>query len=357
VKFKGKGLLGLQGLRHVMKPSISFGYAPDYTTASDYISGDPYFREEGEIDPLSRNPERLLSPFANQIFGQPTDSEQRLGINYSIANLIQAKIWNKKDSLSENINLLQNIAVSGSYDFTRDLEWSEVSVGGTTRFFKGVTSVNVRGTFDPYISRYDVEKDQFGRVDVTNLSEGRFPISLTRLTSTISTNLTVAKIRELFQGAEEEFVTDVGDERRKRREEENTLFEETDFLSLFERFSIRHTFNFNFQREFDTENPDVDDRGKVRFSQVANSIELRGALQLTNNWSVNIGQIGYSFTDKRITYPYLSFVRDLHCWEMRFSWAPQRNTYQFSIAVKPGTLDFINIPSNQNRYDGGRLRL
>jgi len=152
-------------------------------------------------------------------------------------------------------------------------------------------------------------------------------------------------------------VTDVQEERRKRREEEKTLFEETDLLSLFERFSIRHTFNFNFQREFDTENPDVDDRGKVRFNQVANSIELRGALQLTNNWSVNIGQIGYSFTDKRITYPYLSFVRDLHCWEMRFSWAPQRNTYQFSIAVKPGTLDFIEIPSNQNRFDGGRLQL
>lgn len=358
VKFKGKGLFGLQGLRHVMKPNISFGYAPDYTTASDYISDTPYFLEEGEIDPLSRNPERLLSPFANQIFGQPPASEQRLGINYSIANLIQAKVWNKKDSLSENVDLLQNIAVNGSYDFTRDsLKWSEVSIGGATRFFKGVTTLNVRGTFDPYISRYNAEKDQFGRVNVSNISEGRFPVSLTRLTSTISTNITVAKIRELFQGAEEEFVTDVQEERRKRREEENTLFEETDLLSLFERFSIRHTFNFNFQREFDTENPDVDDRGKVRFSQVANSIELRGALQLTNNWSVNIGQIGYSFTDKRITYPFLSFVRDLHCWEMRFSWAPQRNTYQFSIAVKPGTLDFINIPSNQNRFDGGRLRL
>jgi hypothetical protein len=358
VKFKGKGLLGLQGLRHVMKPSITFGYAPDYTTASDYISDTPYFLEEGSIDPLSSDPTNLLSPFANQIFGQPSESEQRLGINYSIANLFQAKIWNKKDSLSENIDLLQNISVSGSYDFTKDtLKWSEVSIGGSTRFFKGLTSVNVRGTFDPYISRYDAEKDQFGRVDETNLSLGRFPISLTRLTSTISTNITVAKIRELFQGKEEEFVTDVQEERRKKREEEKTLFEETDFLSLFERFSIRHTFNFNFQREFDTEDPDVDDQGKVRFNQVANSIELRGALQLTNNWSVNIGQIGYSFTDKRITYPYLSFVRDLHCWEMRFSWAPQRNTYQFSIAVKPGTLDFISIPSNQNRYDGGRLQL
>ncbi|TXF91278.1 LPS-assembly protein LptD [Neolewinella aurantiaca] len=358
VKFKGKGLFGLQGLRHVMKPSITFGYAPDYTTGSDYISDTPYFIEEGSIDRLSNDPENLLSPFADQIFGQPTESEQRLGINYSISNLFQAKVWNKKDSISENVDLLQNISVSGSYDFTKEtLKWSEISVGGSTRFFKGVTSLNVRGTFDPYITQYNEETGQFSRANTFNASEGRFPVSLTRLTSTVSTNITVAKIRELFQGAEEEFVTDVQEERRKRREEEKTLFEETDLLSLFEKFSIRHTFNFNFEREFDEEVPDVDDRGKVRFNQVANSIELRGALQLTNNWSVNIGQIGYSFTDKSITYPYLSFVRDLHCWEMRFSWAPQRNTYQFSIAVKPGTLDFINIPSNQNRYDGGRLQL
>lgn len=358
VKFKGKGLLGLQGLRHVMKPSITFGYAPDYTSASDYISDEPYFIEEGSIDPLSRNPERLLSPFANQIFGQPPATEQRLGINYSIANLIQAKVWNKKDSLSENIDVLQNIAVSGSFDWTRDsLKWSEVSIGGSTRFFKGVTNVNVRGTFDPYITRYNAEKDRFDRVNTFNLSEGRFPVSLSRLTSTISTNITVAKIRELFQGAEEEYVTDVQEERRKRREEENTLFEETDLLSLFERFSIRHNFNFAFEREFDEENPDVDDRGTVRFRQIANSIELRGALQLTNNWTVNIGQIGYSFTDKRVTYPSLGLVRDLHCWEMRFNWQPQRGSYQFSIAVKPGTLDFIELPSNQNRFDGGRLGL
>ena len=362
VKFGGRGLFGLQGLRHVMKPSITLGYAPDYTTGSDYLSGTDYFITEGEIDPLSRNPDRLLSPFASQIFGQPPASEQRLGISYSIANLFEAKVHNKQDTTarfaSKNVTLFQNIGVSGSYDLTRDtLKWSEVSVRGATQFFKGVTRVNVSALLDPYIMRYDAERRDFRRVDDLNLSEGRFPLSLSRLSSTVSTNITVAKIRELFQGAEEEFVTDVEEERRKRREEENSLFEETDFLSLFERFSIRHTFNFVFERQFDEEEPDVDDRGRVRFRQLANSIELRGALQLTNNWSVNIGQIGYDFTTKRITYPYLQFVRDLHCWEMRFSWAPQRNTYQFSIAVKPGTLDFIEIPSNQNRYDGGRLQL
>jgi len=339
-----------------MKPSISFGYAPNYLDQVDYISDTPYFIPESELDPLNGDDETFLSPFANQIFGAPPSSDRRLGISYSIANLFEAKTWSKKDSTSQNVKLFQNIGVSGSYDWTRDsLKWSTVRISGGTQFFKGVTRVNLSATMDPYITRYDAERKSYRRVDVTNISEGRGPLSLTRFTSTISTNLTVQKIRELFQGAEEEVVTDMAEERRKRREEETTLFEETDLLSLFERFSIRHTFNFSFDREFNEEEPDVDDRGKPVFNQLANSIELRGDLQLTNNWSVNIGQIGYDFTSKRITYPYLSFVRDLHCWEMRFSWAPQRNTYSFSIAVKPGTLDFINLPVNQNRYDGGRL--
>ncbi|MFT5999820.1 MAG: hypothetical protein ACI81P_002278 [Neolewinella sp.] len=356
VKFRRKGILGLQGLRHVIKPSVSIGYSPDYANAVDFISDERYFIPEDEIDPRFGDSTRLLSPFANQIFGAPPSSNRRLGVSYSLANLFEAKIWNRKDSISENVKLFQNIGISGNYDVTADtLKWSPVSMRGSTQFFKGVTRVNLGATFDPYITRYDPSRGSYKRVNVTNASEGRLPLGLTRFTSSISTNITVQKIRELFQGAEEEVVTDLEEERRKRREEETTIFEETDLLSLFEKFSIRHTFNFSFDREFDTENPNVDDRGELRFRQIANSIELRGALQLTNNWTVNIGQIGYDFTSKRVTYPFMSFVRDLHCWEMRFSWAPQRNFYSFSIAVKPGTLDFINLPVNQNRYDGGRL--
>ena len=355
VKFKRKGIFGLQGLRHVMKPSISVSYRPNNQNARDFISGLPYFIRRDEIDPLNGG-DQLLSPFDGQIFGVPQASEGNIGIGYSIANLFEAKVWNKTDSVSQNVPLFQNISVNGSYNpAAPKFKWSPVRVSGGTRLFKGVTNVNVSAILDPYISRFDAETNSFRRADVFNFDEGRFPLALDRFSTTISTNLTVDKFRQLFQGAEEEVVTDLAEERRQRREEDNTLFEETDILSLFERFSIRHNYNFGFVREFDEENPTTTDRGTPTFRTVANSIELRGSLQLTNNWSVNIGQIGYSFTDKRITYPFLSFVRDLHCWEMRFSWAPQRNTYSFSIAVKPGTLDFINLPVNQNRYDGGQL--
>lgn len=355
IRFKRKGFLGLQGLRHVIKPSLNIGYSPDYRTAEDYLSGTRYFQPEEEIDPLNGSPDRFLSPFANQIFGAPPSSKRNLGLNYSIANLFEAKVWSRKDTTSKNIPLFQNISVSGSYDFTDTLQWTPIRIGGGTRLFQGLTQVNLNATVDPYITRYDPVTDRFNRVNVTNLAAGRGLVSLTNFTGTISTNLTVQKIRQIFQGAEEEVVTDLAEARRQRREKENTLFEETDLLSLFEQFSIRHNFNFGFQREFDRENPDVEDRGKAVFIQRANSIELRGSIQLTNNWSVDIGQIGYDFTSQRVTYPFLSFVRDLHCWEMRFSWAPQRNAYNFSIAVKPGTLDFINVPVNQTQFDQGRL--
>ncbi|MEL7163776.1 MAG: putative LPS assembly protein LptD, partial [Bacteroidota bacterium] len=236
---------------------------PDYANARDYISDTPYFIPEDQIDPLNGDPTRLLSPFANQIFGAPPSADQRLGISYSISNLFEAKVWNKKDSTSQNVKLFQNIGVSGSYDFTRDtLKWSNVRMSGGTQFFKGVTRVNVTASFDPYITRYDAATDRFRRINTTHLSEGRFPLALEQLSSSISTNLTVQKIRELFQGAEEEVVEDINEERRKRREEEETIFEETDILSLFERFSIRHTYRFRFRREFDEEEPDVDDRGR-----------------------------------------------------------------------------------------------
>ena len=352
LRFGRRGIFGLKGLRHVMKPSVTVGYSPSYRDARDFISGLPYFIPESQIDPRRGNPNAFRSPFAGQIFGTPNSNDLSFGASYTISNLFEAKVWSRKDSTDNIVQLFQNIGVSGRYDFDADsLKWSQISVRGSTRFFKGLTQVNLQAVLDPYTAIYDPETMSVVRVNRTVLAESNLPFQLTRFNGTISTNLTVAKIRQLFQGEEEEYVEDIDEERRQRREEENTLFEETDILSLFEKFSIRHTYAYSLDREVATSGiPGA--RDTLRLNTVANSIELRGALQLTENWSVNIGQIGYDFTSKRITYPYLSFARDLHCWEMRFSWAPQRNTYQFSIAVKPGTFDFLEVPVNQNRYDG-----
>lgn len=343
IKFK-KGKL--RGLRHIVKPRITFGYQPDY------INNDRYFNLVQ--DTLNSGIDRYLNRFGDGIFGGAPTGERQLGISYALDNLFEAKIWNKRDSTTENIKLFQNIGVSGSYNFQADsLKWSVIRVSGGTRFFKGLTSVSLRAELDPYKRIYDGSSVTGRRVNITTLSADQALFKLTQFNGTISTNVTVAKIRQLFQGKEEEVIIDVREESRRRREKEEALFEETDLLSLFENFSIRHNFNFRARRLVDQSGTGA--RDTLRFETLANSIELRGRIQLTENWQVDIGSIGYDFVAKRLSYPYLSLARDLHCWEMRFSWAPTRGTYSFTIGVKPGTFDFLNIPYRRNRLDAEQL--
>ncbi|PHI21177.1 hypothetical protein CEQ90_03925 [Lewinellaceae bacterium SD302] len=343
IKFrKGK----LRGLRHIVKPRITFGYQPDYLNNDRYniILADTLLPE------LNRTYDR----FDDGIFGGAPSGERQVGISYSIDNLFEAKIWNKRDSTTENVKLFQNIGISGSYNFQADsLKWSMIRISGGTKFFKDLTSVSLQAELDPYERIYDGSSVTGRRVDITTLSSSQTPFKLTQFNGTISTNITVAKIRQLFQGEEEEVITDVREERRRQREEENTLFEETDLLSLFENFSIRHNFNFRTRRLVDQSGTGA--RDTLRFETQAHSVELRGRIQMTENWRVDIGSIGYDFVAKDITYPYLSLARDLHCWEMRFSWAPTRGTYNFSIGVKPGTFDFLNVPYRRNRLDAEQL--
>jgi lipopolysaccharide assembly outer membrane protein LptD (OstA) len=76
-----------------------------------------------------------------------------------------------------------------------------------------------------------------------------------------------------------------------------------------------------------------------------------GSIQLTPNWSVNVGNIGYDFQSDRITYPDIGLTRDLHCWQMGFSFQPDRNTFSFHIGVKPGSFDFLKFPYRRGRQD------
>ncbi len=78
-----------------------------------------------------------------------------------------------------------------------------------------------------------------------------------------------------------------------------------------------------------------------------------GSIPLSSKWSINIGNISYDFQAKGLAYPDLGFTRDLHCWQLSLRWQPARGTYQFTITVKPGTLDFLKIPYRKNNYDAG----
>ncbi|MCB9049840.1 MAG: LPS-assembly protein LptD [Lewinellaceae bacterium] len=320
----------LRGIRHVMKPSVSFGYTPDYT-----IPELGYFRtvrDSSTADGL-----REYSIFDGAIFGGPPTGGRQMAMSYSINNIFEAKYFSKKDSTDKKLKLFDNIVVSGNYNFAADsLNFSPVNISGTTRLAKGMTTVGLRAQFDPY-----AVEEVNGRAKRINEFAWNRDGKLLRFVNAqarFTTNITVGKIRALFMGQEEEVVEDPLVEEAKRLEEP----EETDFLSLFENFRIGHNLVFDWEGL-----PD----GRDTFRISTHSINCQGSIALTDNWNINIGNFGYDFVRKGITYPSVGFSRDLHCWEMGMNWQPTRGTYSFFIQVRPGTLDFLKIPYNRNNID------
>lgn len=318
----------LRGIRHVIKPSISMNFAPDYLD-----SGLGYF----DFVQNASDPERLdrYSVFEGAIFGAPPASGRQMALSYSLNNILEAKIFSKRDSTEKKVSLFNNLNISGNYNFAADsLKWSQIGAGGTARFFKGATTMTMRAVFDPYQSN---ESGQ--RINETVWSESKRPVRFVNAAINFNSNFNVSKLRAIFQGEEEEYVDDV----RENRGRTEPVGE--DFLSLFENFGISH----NLSLRWDNSKP-----GQASFQVATHSVNLRGNLQLTGNWSVNVGNFGYDFVRKGLSYPSIGFQRDLHCWEMGLNWQPTRGTYSFYIQVKPGTLDFLKIPYQQNNVDARR---
>jgi lipopolysaccharide assembly outer membrane protein LptD (OstA) len=332
VQFK-KGWL--RGIRHTVKPSVSFNYSPNYLNPDlgyyDRVQDDLRFPDEEDF--------QLYSPFEDGIFGRPPQSGKRMSLSYSINNIFEAKYFSRKDSIDKKFKLFDNIRIGGNYNFAADsLKWSKVTMAGTTRLFKGATTVSVGASFDPYIEEEN-EKGNLVRVNKTAWkTQGRL-LRFEDARASFNTRMTVGKIRAIFQGKEEEVVEDLEEERRKQRER---AVEEQDFLALLENFSINHTFALRWE---------INDQNRDTLIISTNSLNVRGNIQLTDKWGINIGNFGYDFVRKGLSYPSLGFSRDLHCWELGMNWQPTRGTYSFYIRVKPGSLDFINIPYNRNNAD------
>ncbi len=317
----------LRGLRHVIKPLISFNYSPNYNNPNL-----GYF--QSVQDSIRADLIRTYSIFEGGIYGGPPQSDRQMALTYSFNNIFEAKLRGKKDTVDRKIKLFDNLVVGGSYNFAADsLKFSPVAASGTARFFKGMTTMSLGAAFDPYIT-----DAQGRRINVTAWEDRRQLLRFTRADISLNTSITVGKLRALFQGKPEELVEDL----RSQPAANTGKVKEEDFLSLFENFSLNHNVVMGWR---------ADNEGKVVFDIATNAINVQGNIQLTPKWAINVGNFGYDFRQKGLSFPSFGFFRDNHCWNMSFNWQPTRGTYNFSLAVKPGTLDFIKIPNQRGIAD------
>lgn len=343
-RFK-KGMI--RGLRHIVKPSVSFNYSPDYL--ADRFG---YYDTYPVIDASGRDTIQQYSIFENSLYRAPS-GRQQMAIAYSLLNIYEAKIFSKKDSTEKKIRLMDNLNFSGNYNFAADsLRFSQISGTATTRLFKGLSTFAIRARWDPYTLDGDGRRvNNFHFVETGKLL--RFDGASFRLT----TNITVDRIRKLIRGEDDlssttrggstppaQFGGDVDAPPNTRPDRPNVAQEpEEAILDLFNNFRISHNFNFELDAL-------IDQRDTIKLT--THTISTSGNLQLTPNWSIRVGNIGYDFVQKRVSYPDFSFTRNLHCWSLQFSWQPTRGTYGLSLYVTDSPLNFLRIPYGRNIADG-----
>ncbi len=313
----------IRGIRHVMKPSISFAYEPDYTNEDlgyfDYVQADTRdtFLTRYDI-------------YENGIYNRPSTAGKRMAITYGLNNIFEAKVFSKRDSTDRKIKLFDNIRINGDYNFAKDsLQFSPVRMAGTARFFNGITNLNLSANFDPYVERDGVQ------LNTLLWDTDKKLLRFTDANATISTNMSIAQIKKIFNKDNKK------PGNKKEEQATNNQNSGPQLADFFQTFRLTHHLTFSWRKNSQEDTVLI----------ATNNLRLNGSIPISEHWNVRLGSIGYDFKTQRITYPDLGIYRDLHCWEMGLDWQPLRGTYTFFIRVKPSSLDFLKLPYQKNNAD------
>jgi len=321
----------LQAIRHVMRPSVSYGYAPSF---EQYY--EEYLNETtGQMVQFSR--------FQNTLYGAP-----RLGrsnsLSFSLANTLEAKVRDKDSTATEpkKITLLNSLNFSTGYNFEADsLKINPVSVTGGTNILDGKMSINFGANLDPYAI------DNNGRrINTFNINNGGSLFRLTSARANVSYSISSADFEDRDEQEGEEDPYD-GDNYRA------SSGGRTDDL-----FGTANDFNqgsFDDRDEDDVENPvygtkipwdlrlqyAVGYSNSNRQNEFSNhSLMFSGNISLSPRWKVGLSS-GYDIKRKGFTVTQLRFERDLKSFKMNFSWTPfgDFERWNFFIGIKSSILE------------------
>lgn len=318
-KLSSKGWF--RGFRHVAKPSVSLSFKPDYLNSP--------WNYTDTLNRIDRGPDYLerYSLYEEGIYGAPSTSPGNFSVSYSLRNVLEAKIWNKKDSTANKISLFKTFDFSGTYNPRADsLKFSMINFNANTAFFKGITYFRFTTQLDPYAL-----DDQNRRIDRFYYETGKGLLRFNGINASLSSNMTIGEIRALLSRPQTEGESDDGNQAPRQSQ------------GLLDNFRVSHEIRFVWDPR----------RDRDVFSLSTNNIRLSGNIDLSENWGIRVGNFGYDFQRKQLTYPDFGFTRDLHCWQLSFSWQPTRGTFLFNIRVKNAPLDFIDLPYKRGIQDTG----
>ena len=342
----------IEAIRHVLKPSVSFSYAPDFSSHR-YGFWDSYQKTDADGNVTLVE----YSPYQNMLYG--TVSKGKTGsISLDIGNNIEMKIKSDKDSTGfKKISIIDELGFAMSYNLSaKERPLSDLTTRIRLKWWKNYT-FNMNAVF----ATYAYELDENGRPYIGNRTEysfGRFG-RFQGMSQNISYTLNPEKIKKLFGKSDDE-----DKDKDKNKSDEDDDYDtgvETNIDDTMQRgqnaargnnagkaetdedgymaFSMPWSLTFGYgitMREntagkFNKENM----RYPYKFTQTLN---VSGNIRISEGWNISFSS-GYDFDFKKLSMTTASLSRDLHCFSMSCSVviAPY-TSYNFTFRCNAATL-------------------
>lgn len=321
----------ISAIRHVFKPSVSFSYAPDFTSER-YGYTDSYVKTDANGDVTTVH----YSPYSNGIYGYPSGGKQGM-INMSVSNNLEMKVKSDRDSTGERkISLIDELSASLSYNMAaKQRKWSDLSTRIRLKLTKSYT-LSMAAVFATYAYAFN-ENGQVVTSDRTEWSYGRFGRfqGLSQNLSYTFNNQSWQKIQALFNRSkrvgdsdsetDDSSESDNGEDanvdpeikkaRSGGKKKVKAKVNEDGYLSFSIPWSLSVSYGISMYEDRTKKINVRSMRYPYSFNQTLN---FSGFVRIADGWNITYTS-GYDFTNKRISMTTASVSRDLHCFEMSCS--------------------------------------
>lgn len=338
----------IMAIRHVIRPTISFNYAPDLSSKHFYST---------KIDTFGHT--LRFSEFEGALF--PGYSEGKFGgINFQLDNNLEMKLRPKKskeepvDSTANTtadedipkIKLIDGFGANASYNFFADsLKLSPIQLYFRTNLFNKI-NITAGATLDPY------RVDSFGRDtrkyawNGGQFTPGRISTGNISVSTSFQSKPKDPKKAQQKQQQMQDLKNDpalIADQQRLMDYMRQNPAQFVDF-NINWSFSLSYTLFFSEQIKSDYSGFDK------KFTSSAN---VSGSFNLTPKWNVSMNSF-YDFSTKKIQTFQFSVSRDMHCWQLSISVnpTPPYKFFSFTISPKSGLLQDLRINRSRSFYTG-----
>jgi hypothetical protein len=350
----------IDAIRHVLTPSLSFQYAPDFS-ASRY----GYYETYQKTDAQGNVTLVEYSPYQIGKYGVPSKGKTG-SINLSLSNNVEMRLNSDADTTGTKKikSLIDELGASMSYNLaTKVRPWSSLNTTLRLKLTKSYT-FNLNAVFASYV----YEADSVGATPresetVTYWEKGKMG-RFQGMSQNLSYTLDNTKVADLFKWLRGEKVKKKKEDEKKNDDEEEE--EELDIDTNIDKdleagkhgakkedagkaetdedgymsFSLPWSLSFGYGITM-RENTDV---SKFNYSTMrypyafTQTLNMSGNIRLSDGWNISFSS-GYDFENKKISMTTASLSRDLHCFNMSCSvvLAPY-TSYNFSFRCNASTL-------------------